>query len=219
MRDYSVIKHMDEKCCKYLECFKALFENNCFDEISLIAFLIIIRSAYEDFVQQTCPNIKEVADLTAHRPRNRGIVMRAISVAINNCYKTINNSNIVEGYHGILYEEWKKEWICLGNKTNIHFSAETIHDITVCVMSVFQFSEYDDHNGHKGKIFLAQGRDNSLELYTTANQQDSLWVCFMKCPECCFLREPSQDSILKKPVMTKREGKILQLLDEDGRLL
>jgi len=205
---------LDTKEQKMLRHYKNLIENRLFDEYDILGFLILVRS-HLDINREK--DIREFSDLIAHRKRDRGEVVKCIKAAIDNKYETNENGH-VKGYHGIDYSSWVKQWQTLGADQNISLNEEIIKEITLCVFSLAQHSEYRDANGNVGKIDLFQSKDNSLALATSENKPDSCYVCFAKFGNFNYVRMLSAGH-LEKPVETVRENGRLRLLDEDGYII
>ena len=89
--------------------------NHKFDEMDLLLFLILIRQHISSKDEKY---IRDFGDVVAHRMRNVGIAMKAISNAKANGYKRIekNGQFVVKGYEGVEDDEWKKEWIRIGKR-------------------------------------------------------------------------------------------------------
>ena len=201
---------MDKKGKMILYHYTNLLETRKFDEFDILGFLIFIR----DYVSSSdYPYIRDFAHLVAHRRRNIGRAMRCITVAIENEYLLVSGTNKVDGYHGVQYSDWEHEWVQLANKFQFNIDNETILEITLCVFSLAQFTEYDDDKGHKGFIDLMQGLDGSLALYTHEGTPQSLYVCFALAKGFNFITEMPAGHILS-PVYTIRENGILRLKSE-----
>lgn len=109
--------------------------------------------------------INEFSNLIAHRKRNRGRMMESIEVAIK-----------IKGYNGIHYNEWEKEWYKLGEKFDIKFTPKIIKEVTICIFSIAQFTEYKSGN-YSGRIEILRS-ENSLHLVTTEGVPKSLFITF-----------------------------------------
>lgn len=70
--------------------------------------------------------------------------------------KTESGGKKVKGYQEIAYRIWSNEWIELGLEQNIVMNDEIIQEITLCVFSLAQHTEYNDQRNHAGKIDLFQ---------------------------------------------------------------
>lgn len=99
-----------------LAYYKNILEQRLFDEYDILGFLIFIRRHLSD---GKYPYIKEFADLVAHRKRNQGKILDAISGAIKNQYQLIPGTAHVQGYVGMQYVDWEKEWQELGHEFDI----------------------------------------------------------------------------------------------------
>ncbi len=153
--------------------YKEILESRSFDEFDIFGFLIFIRP----YVAKQYQKVKEFCDLMAHRKRDRGAVMGAISGAIKNHYKTITGSKHVAGYHGFQDVEWSKEWKRLLSELGVNCSNELLYDLTLCIYSLVQDSQYDN-NTWSGTIELFQDQNGMLSLCTTEGKSDSVYVCF-----------------------------------------
>jgi hypothetical protein len=203
---------MDKKERLILKHYKKVIENRIFDEYDILGFLIFIRRHLGNKYNA----ILEFSDLIAHRNRKKGMVMTAISKAIDNNYKTFNHTKKVMGYHGIetrkLIEQFKK-W---GVKYGINFTDECLQEIIMCIFSLAQFTCYSDGK-HRGKLMLVQGK-NKLALVTTEGKGDSPYVSFSVLEGCKFVRMVNV-GILDNPVEAVRESGILRLKDSDGYII
>lgn len=200
---------MDDKAKKILEHYREIIENEEFDEYDILGFLIFIRS----YLGKTMNIIEEFSNLVAHRERNKGIVMTNIRNAIESGYAYNEKQNKVVGYKGISQRDWKKEWYKIGEIFDIVMNEKIIKEITLCIYSLTQKTEYDDKNGNKGHIeFCAQSRFNNIALATTEGKKDSLYICFTKYKG--FNINEKYDGIpIKNIIYTKRENGKLQLLE------
>ena len=185
-----------------------------FDEYDILGFLIFIR----DHVKDTCHYITEFANLIAHRDRDQGIVMRCISAAIDNQYQTKKDKRTVIGYFGMRYETWVDEWKRFSNQYNFSLDKSIIKEITICVFSLAQYTNYDDKKGHTGHVELFQGKDNSLGLITVGNDPGSLRICFAKCDNFKFEKELFGGHF-KEPIKTERVDGSLRIKYMDEYIL
>ncbi len=202
---------MDRKEIEILNHFRQIIENKEFDEYDILGFLIFIR----DHVKENYHYITEFGNLIAHRERDQGIVMNCISEAIKNQYQTKKDGKTVIDYCGMRYQTWVEEWKRFASEYNFTLDNSIIKEITICVFSVAQFSNYDDKNGHTGHIELFQGKDNSLGLITVGNEPGSLYICFAKCDNFKFKKELSAGHF-KEPIKTERvDGELkIKYMDE-----
>jgi hypothetical protein len=172
---------MDKKAKVILNHYKNKLENQLFDEYDILGFLIFIRNYFKN--PSSFETIKDFAHLIAHRMRDKGIVMNAITILIDNKKKIEQEAKViknykVEGYNGIQYDEWEKEWFTLGEKLNIKFNSEIINEITICVFSISQFTEYKSKNGkYFGKIEMIKS-ENAISLITNEGNDKALSVVF-----------------------------------------
>ena len=154
--------YCDKKEQFLIELYGKKITRRTFDEGDIISFLILIRSHLDVRYHY----IHDVAHLVAHRHRKQGMATKAISGAIKNQYETESGSKYVKGYQGMKTDEWKKEWYSLGKEYGFEVTNQTIVEITLCVMSILQFTTYDDEDGHKGTIYLLQSDDGQLSACT-----------------------------------------------------
>lgn len=206
--------NMDKKEIIMLERYKRVIENRDFDEYDILGFLIFVRR----HIKSECNYIQEFADLIAHRERDRGIVISCISAAIDNEYRTKNNGKEILDYHGIKIKTWNKQWEILGEEFGIELDKALIEEITLCIFSLAQFTQYDDEKGHSGKIDIFQNRDGAIVLTTSENNPHSLYIGFAKSGKYDFSRELSA-GYMEKPVETVRVNGVLRLRDEDGYII
>ena len=204
---------MDEKEKIILRQYKAIIENRQFDEMDILGFLIFIRRHIKKYHY-----ILEFSDLIAHRERDKGIIMDCISDAIKNNYRLIQGSNKVVGYHGIKYKNLERELYDIGKLFNINLNNLIVREIILCIFSLAQFTRYDDLKGHKGKVVLLQGKDNSLALCTTEGKMDSYYIAFSILPGVEHLFNYSA-GLIEYPVKTVRVKEYLYLTDEKQKLL
>lgn len=204
---------MDVKEIQIMKHYKEMLENRLFDEYDVLGFLIFIRRHLND---TNYPHIKEFTHLVAHRNRDRGHVKDCIVVAIENEYRTENGSRKVVGYHGMEYNEWMEEWRRFGIEFNFDIDETLIEELTLCIFSLAQFTEYNDVNGRGlGVLKLFIGNDNSLALTTTEGKRDSLYVCFVKFGNFNPCRTIDA-GYLRNPVEAVRVDGKLRLRDEEG---
>lgn len=207
---------MDDKAGMILIHYRYIIENRLFDEYDVLGFLIFIREYISD---TEYPYIREFSHLVAHRGRDRGCVNSCIVAAIENDYRTKHESNEVEGYRGMEYQKWKDEWKNLGEEYGIVIDDEIIGELTLCVFSLAQFTNYIDKKGRgRGRIELFFGKDRSLALVTTEGESDSLYVCFSKfgCFELC---RDIPGGYLENVVETIRINGRLRLRDTKGFII
>ncbi|MCM1121188.1 MAG: hypothetical protein NC416_01255 [Eubacterium sp.] len=190
---------MDKKEIDILNHYKNIIEQKEFDEYDILGFLIFIRR----HIEKEYTYISEFANLIAHRERDKAIVMRCISSAIDNQYQTKKDGKTVIGYFGMRYETWVNEWKNLARQYNFSLDKNIIKEITICVFSLAQYTNYDDNHGHTGHIELFMGKDNSLGLITVGNKPESLYICFAKCDNLMFKKELSAGHF-KEPIKTER---------------
>ena len=208
------MEKLDIKEKVMLQHYEELFDKFLFDEYDILGFLMLIRR----FVRNKYDAIVEFADLIAHRKRDRGKVMESISVAIESNYETYNGKKI-KGYHGIDEQQWAVEWEGLFNDLDLKMNSRLLKEITICIFSLAQGSEYEDKTGkHHGYLMLIRGKNNTLSLSTTEGESNSLYICFSLLNDIEY-NEKRTDFIYMNPVETVRiEGK-LRLKDEKGYIM
>ncbi len=165
---------MDEKAKVILQHYKNKIEEQLFDEYDILGFLIFVRSYIG--LSADFKTINEFSNLIAHRKRDRGRVMESIEVAIKNNYEVAKGTKKIKGYNGIHYNEWEKEWYKLGEKFDIKFTPKIIKEVTICIFSIAQFTEYKSGN-YSGRIEILRS-ENSLHLVTTEGEPKSLFITF-----------------------------------------
>ena len=170
---------MDIKAIKILSHYREKIENRLFDEYDILGFLIFIRSYIHSKVN-IYKYIIEFADLIAHRERDRGITMNNISAAINNNYECIENTNLIKGYNGIKEKDWNNEWELIGEEFNINIDKNIIREITLCIFSLSQKSEFSNTKGEKGIIEFDALPEGAIGLLTTEGYKNSLFICLAK---------------------------------------
>lgn len=205
---------MDKKAQKIMLHYKEILEQHSFDEYDVLGLLIFLRN----YICDSYPNIMEFSDLVAHRERNKGLVNDCIVAAIENNYETKGNKKVI-GYNGMKYEKWSEEWKRIGVQYDILIDEEIINELTLCVFSLAQFTNYIDKKGRgRGRIELFFGKDRSLALVTTEGESDSLYVCFSKfgCFELC---RDIPGGYLENVVETIRINGRLRLRDTKGFII
>ena len=216
MISHSDLMKMDKKARKILEHYKTILTNHIFDEYDILGFLIFIREKLSD---DRYPSIKDFAHLIAHRERNRGHVKACIDRAKENGYITEKNSKKVIGYEGMNYITWVDEWQIFQKEFDFKLDKEAIEELTLCVFSLAQFSEYVDKKGVRiGRIELFVAADRSLALVTTEGNDDSLYVCFSKFG-CFELARNVEGGRLNEAVETIRIDGKLRLKDKNGFII
>lgn len=161
---------MDKKAQAILKHYKDKFESRSFDEYDIMSFLIFIRNYFNHI--NGIEIIKDFSHLVAHRKRDRGKIMEAIAFSIKNREKIAkgareNFNYKVADYPGIEYKDWEKEWFKLGDEFNITFTTEIIIEVTMCILSISQFTEYKSEDGKfSGELGMARS-ENALSLHTT----------------------------------------------------
>lgn len=207
---------MDKKATKILEHYKKIIEECTFDEYDVLGLLIFIRNYLKKGIFRC---IYEFADLIAHRDRDNGLVNDCIVSAIESGYELVEGSNEVKNYHGINYETWLNEWKRFGEEFEINIDNKIIKELTVCIFSLAQFTNYNDKRERgKGRMELFVGKDGKLALVTEGVDKDSLGICFLivggfeVCREIC-------GGYLSNPVEAIRVDGKLRLIDEFGLII
>ena len=204
---------------KYLfEHYKQLIESLAFDEYDILGFLILIRRHLGD----KHPYIHEFADLIAHRSRNQGMAMDAISAAIDSEYETEDGSKCIKGYNGIQETAWRADVGGLLSDFGIAYTEQTILDFSLCVYSITQYTQYEclRKNGahYRGIIELFQNGADELSLCTTEGKRDSFYVCFAKIGKYQFNKVFPAGHI-QTAVETFREEGALHLRTMQGEVI
>ena len=196
-----------------MNLYSGKIENHSFDEIDIIAFLILVREHLDDKYRY----IKDIADLVAHRRRNQGIASDAISGAIANEYTLKTNSTSVRGYQGINTNIWKKELCMLGEEYGFSVNSQTVFEISLCVMSLLQYSTHEDKSGNRATIFLFQTSDRQLEACTLEDGRTQPYIIYFVLDDIDFADNAFM-GIIKEPVIAIRNdnGELI-LRDKEGR--
>lgn len=206
--------NLDKKETLLLSLFKKRFEELTFDEQDVYSFLIFVRDHIKGRKKEfKC--ILDLGDTIAHRHRNQGAAMNCISAAIENNYAQMPNSNAIRGYNGIEYNTWEKEWIILGKDIGICFDTRTIRDISICVLSLLQFSVYNDEKEHYGVIKLMLTGSNQICACTTEGTDKSIFIVFFVVDNVKCFRDSNKPEI-ENAVIAVREGKNLRLKTDEG---
>ena len=212
-----VVKQMNLKELNNLEHYRYLIENRKFDEYDIIGFLVLIRE-YID--RNLNPLIHDIADGTAHRKRNRGKIYDSMYYAVLNNYSIDKNGHI-EGYHGILNNEWKTECLNLSQQFHIKITPIISSELAICMFSIIHRSEYEtnskSHNKEvpiKGSIEMLVNKD-TLSI-STSDDINKLQVCFMKIANVEIINDKP---FIVGVVGTYRKNKFLYLKSDDGDIL
>lgn len=204
----------DEKQKQMLKHYAKLFEEFAFDEYDIMGFLMVVREEIRK--ENSYPFILEFADLIAHRKRNRGKIADAIKVAIDNNYETCDGGR-VKDYEGIDETGWKKEWEKLLPELNIAVNKRLLDEITICIFSLANGSNYDDEAGHAGIVRLGFG-ENKIALTTTEGKNNSLYVTFFLYSGLALDVDVKYD-YNKWIGETVRENGVLRMKDGDGNYI
>ena len=212
-----------------LQLFKNKFEGRLFEETDVSSFLIFMRSHFEGNENNQFSYICDCCDCIAHRRRDAGKAATSVANAITNNYQTKTKSPQILGYDGIRPEQWKTQWDLLGKTVGIVFSDEIIREITLCVMSILQFSEYYMPNKRRGQaistppistMYLVQG-NNELSLCTCddkSTNQRSLFIVYCQLKDVSFQKE-YHDLLIKDATYARRENGVLRLINEKGEYI
>ncbi len=187
------------------------FNTRTFDEFDFCAFMIFIRehlgSQYE--------YLRDIADFVAHRRRNQGIASNAISGAIANGYELETHRKIVRGYKGIDSLKWRDEIKQFGKEYGLMVDDQLLFEISLCVMSILQFSTHKDKQGHMATVFLLQTDDGQLEACTHENRETSPSIVYFVLKDVSFISSdsgPIEDAV----VAIRSTNGELMLLNENG---
>ena len=194
-----MIGSFDRKECFMLKVYCNRISTHSFDETDVVAFLILIREHLDDKYKY----IKDIADLVAHRQRDKGLTSAAISGAIANNYATKTKSNAVRGYHGIEPDKWKKEWEELSVECGFTIDQQSLLEISLCVMSLLQFSIHADKEGHKATVFLFQSDDGQLSACTLEVGKTQPYITYFVWNGLNFIKRYSA-GIIDDPVIVVR---------------
>ena len=203
-----------------LKKIKNIIENRKFDEYDIISFLIIIRPY---LTSKKNPFIYDFANNIAHRKRDRGNALESITSAEINNY-LLNDEGKVNNYNGISEENWNIEWKHISAKFNIKLTPIIISEITLCLFSLVQFSEFEYNINSikdkpnlkkiKGKYELLIDDDSNLHLTTLGTKM----VCYAKLINI-QVEEKYKNKILFEPVETVRINKKLYLKYNNENIL
>ena len=206
---------MDNKEILMLNSFKDKFENLYFDELDVYAFLIFIRQTIKGKKSELL-FLNDIADVVAHRIRDRGNAMYSISRASENHYETIKGSKSVFGYNGMQLSQYNDEIDFLSSLLDINFSEQCRKELLICLMSILQFVEYKDDN-HCGKMYLMQtiiDKDRLIGQLSidTVENSDKVYVTYMMLDNVAFKKDIHTIEFMDA-VYAKRIGEELQLID------
>lgn len=197
-----IAMNFDRKEKILIDRYCEIISNREFSEKDIYAFLILVR----DHLTGNYPYIRDFGNLIAHRHREKGIAMTAISNAIDNNYQVDIASNKIDGYHGIDESKWVKEWESLGQEIGFHVDAQIIFEISLCVMALLQFTEYRDQSGHLAEICLLQGEQHrQLLACTVEKKSNSPYICFFLLSGVSFIKKYPYVEI-DEPVMAIRSA-------------
>ena len=208
-----------------LEIFKSKFQSRSFEEIDVNSFLIFLRSHFEKNEKSLFSYYHDCGNLVAHRKRSAGIALQSIQSAIDNHYSIKSNSTEIQGYNGIDTMQWNEQWLNLGKAINISFTNEIIREITLCVLSILQFSQYSFPKSSKnisssapiGVMYLIQGKDQ-LVICSHENKPTSPYVTYCKLDKVSFIKR-YDNFVVKDATYAKREAGVLRLINDKGNYI
>ena len=205
---------LDKKAVAMLSHYRDILERQLFDEYDVLGFLIFIRSyiSCADY-----PDLYDFCDLIAHRNRNRGNAMSAISGAIENDYTIIPEGKSVKGYNGIDTIELKDEVKKLGSEFGIAMNDCIIDEMMICLFSLIQFTTHKNKK-YEGRAELCQMNDGCLAVLTTEGKPHSLYICFAKIGPFQFLKTYPAGHISSAIEAVRIDGE-LRLRDVDDENL
>ena len=217
------MKPMDEKEKIILKHYQKIIRDRKFDEYDILGFLIFIRRHLE---KGKFPCILEFCDLIAHREREKGIAMEAITTAIKKGYE-IEEGYKISGYEGIQKKKWSNEWEKLLGTLDIQFSESVLLEISLCIYSLAQDTQYNktkispdtaEEITYKGTVKLFQSICGNLNLFTTEGQSNSPFICFAQIGPYHYQKEfPS--GYINEPVETFRDNGVLHLKTMSGEII
>lgn len=203
-----------------LNRFRQIIEKRKFDEYDIIAFLITIRAHLE---KAMTPFIYDFADGIAHRGRDQGHAFNSIMSAEKSNY-VLNKLGRVRNYDGIVDEIWKNEWINISKLFNIKITPIIISEITLCIFSIFQFTEFKynqkqiENNNElqkfKGTFELLIDENSNLSLSTIGSKT----VCYGRLSNI-VVEGKYRNTFFFDPVETVRINKRLYLQCNGERIL
>lgn len=200
---------MDDKAKLILKSYKFKLEEFRFDELDILGFLIFIR---QYITEQYFPAVQEFCDLIAHRNRDRGRAMRSIEKAYNNNFD-VNEEGKVKGSEGIYAKDWRDEWIRLFSKFGIEFSDAILKELTLCIISLAQETEYQSSIG-SGNLVVFIDDENNIDLCYRINSPNSLYVTFLKSGRW-LLSDDCPKGDIQTPIITVRKNRQLRVKCED----
>jgi len=173
---------MDEKAKLILSNYKIKLEELSFDELDILGFLIFIREYVrnDDF-----PSVHEFCNLIAHRNRDRGKVCRSIEVICNKNFNVsthVDDKGKVKSSEGISEKDWKDEWLRIFSKFKIEFSDIILKELTLCIISLAQKTEYQSAkmSGESGSLEVFIDYKGNIDLCYRKNSPLSVCVTFLK---------------------------------------
>lgn len=203
-----------------LKRLKKIIEKRKFDEYDIIAFLIIIRPYLE--IKDT-PLVLDFANGVAHRKRDKGNAFTSLMSAAQNNYELDKNRK-VKNYNGINNEKWKKEWFNISNQFNIKITPIIISEITLCIFSIAQLTEFEyneseikknpEYEKYKGRFELLIDDNSNLHLSTF----DGKGVCYGRLDDI-EVENGFKNKFFFEPVETIRINKKLYLQSKGQNVL
>lgn len=203
---------MDKKEQLIFNHLKEKIEKRVFDEYDIYAFYILVRGVIG---KSKYPFISDFGDFIAHRKRNRGFIMDAIKGAIDSHYSCKNDSSKeIQGYQGIPYDKWKKEWGTFADDFNISLSEQIIEEITICTFSLLQGSVYEC-SCYKGHVEVIGDIEKKLSIATVEDDnKDAPYICFMTTPS--IVNNNCSSIVLDEPFETFRQDGELHIKNIRG---
>jgi len=225
-----VSKKYDQKEKYLIEWYCSKIYQHTFDETDLFAFLILIRPHLNEKNEKY---IFDFANLIAHRKRNRGVTSDAIAGAIKHNYNEVfeGDRKVVEGYHGVDSEKWRDEWKSLGRRFNYYFDDTTVDEISLCMLSILQFTRHSEilrlskclfwkKKRVSGSVFLLQSDNGQLDACTLEDGKTQPYICFFILKNVVFKKMYSC-RLIEDPVITIRNenGELMLQNDKGERII
>ena len=210
---------MDEKEAIIFSHYKRLIESRGFNEYDILGFLIFIRR----HIKNEFPNIRDWADLIAHRERDRGFIFDNSKRVAKMGYRIDEESNKILGYDGVPEEVWKNEWYALGESFEIMITDDIIRDLMVCFFSLSQFATYKSRDDQKnkskddqkiigGRLDLFMMKSGDLALVTSERNTGAVSGVYTRYGKYKFVNYPSGGCI-GKPVEALRINGEIRLIE------
>ena len=199
---------------KYIisRCVKRINER-IFDEETILLLLILIRRhlGLKEF-----RIIRDLADLVAHRKRNRGIAADAMDAAKKAEYVTLDGSREIKGYTGYSLSEFYDELQGISDEIGIMINDRIKREIALCTLSLLQNTLYENE-AVQGKMVLVQAK-NCIAACTKENDESSPFIGFFVVDEINVRKDYSSSGfVINEMVITSRDSNgELALKAEDG---